>query len=154
MAKEQKSEQANQLNLTVVALVALVAIVGLVALVMNAASIGKLPTGNKIVAADENLAGDARLRDNFPERKVICDTMVEGETKTYTIDATDYETTLVFVSDPASGRVAEAKFAINGALTPSLTVGKSAKVSGATITARNILAQSREGVVAFCLRPN
>lgn len=63
MAKdEHKNDASNQLNLTVVALVALVAIVGLVALVMNAANLKstQLATGNRLVSADENVAGDAR----------------------------------------------------------------------------------------------
>lgn len=86
----------------------------------------------------------------------VSDTLREGETKTYTIDGVDYEVTAVFISDPSgTGATAEAKFAVNGELTDSLGDGSTDTLSnGLQIGVRDLLVNSREGVVEFFLGAN
>ncbi|MDD9952812.1 MAG: hypothetical protein OXR66_00580 [Candidatus Woesearchaeota archaeon] len=81
----------------------------------------------------------------------IPDTLREGECRTYSIDGTDYETCLVFVSDPDSaGGTTEAKLAINGELTQALEEGETDTLSdGLQVGIRDILVNDREGVVSF-----
>ena len=83
----------------------------------------------------------------------VPDTLREGETKTYTINGVDYETTLVFVSDPSSGSSSvEAKFSVNGELTKALNEGDTDTLSGGLqIGVRDILVNAREGVASFFL---
>lgn len=80
----------------------------------------------------------------------VSDTLREGETKTYTIDGVDYEVTVVFISDPNSGGTPEAKFAVNGELTDGLEDGQTDTLNnGFKIGVRDLLVNSREGVVEF-----
>jgi len=84
----------------------------------------------------------------------VSDTLREGETKTYTIDGVDYEVTAIFISDPNSGS-AEAKFAVNGEITDSLGDGDTDTLNnGLQIGVRDLLVNSREGVVEFFLGAN
>ncbi len=82
----------------------------------------------------------------------VSSTMREGETKTFTIDGVEYEVTLIFVSDPNSGGNPEAKFMVNGEVTDSLQDGDTDTLSGGLqIGVRDLLVNSREGVVEFFL---
>ncbi len=85
----------------------------------------------------------------------ISDTLREGETRVYSIDGVDYEVTLVFVSDPSAGGTSatnEAKFSVNGELTDSMRDGDTDVLSGGLeIGVRDLLVNSREGVVSFFL---
>lgn len=83
----------------------------------------------------------------------VSSTMREGETKTFTIEGVEYEVTLIFVSDPStSGGTNEAKFMVNGEVTDSLTDGDTDTLSGGLqIGVRDLLVNSREGVVEFFL---
>jgi hypothetical protein len=83
----------------------------------------------------------------------VADTLREGETKTYTINGVDYEVTLVFVSDPASGATnPEVKFSVNGEITKALQRGDTDTLSGGLqIGVRDILVNAREGVASFYL---
>jgi hypothetical protein len=137
--------KSDTMNLTVTALVALVAIVGLVALVMNAG--GRQASPVSVGGVGENVAGNA-LAKALPQ----CATLREGETMLFTIKGYDYETTLVFVSEPPMNVTPEAKFSINGALTPALRAGGSYKATGIKLMVTSILADSREGVVSFCVQ--
>lgn len=84
----------------------------------------------------------------------VSSTMREGETKTFTIDGVDYEVSLIFVSDPNTGS-AEAKFMVNGEVTDSLEDGDTDTLSGGVqIGVRDLLVNSREGVVEFFLGAN
>jgi len=84
----------------------------------------------------------------------VSDTLREGETKTYTIDGVDYEVTAVFISDPNNANP-EAKFAVNGELTDGLADGQTDTLSsGLQIGVRDLLVNSREGVVEFFLGAN
>ncbi|RME52973.1 hypothetical protein D6783_03245, partial [Candidatus Woesearchaeota archaeon] len=81
----------------------------------------------------------------------VSDTLREGETKTYTIDGTDYEVSVVFISNPNSGNIA-AKLAVNGELTSELEEGETDTLSGGLeIGVRSILVNDREGIVEFFL---
>ncbi len=72
----------------------------------------------------------------------IKDTMLEGETKTYTIDSKDFETTLDFVSST------QLKFTVNGEATRLLKDGDTDKMSdGTTIGVSEILYQDYAGGV-------
>lgn len=86
----------------------------------------------------------------------VSDTLREGETKTYTIDGVDYEVTAVFISDPSGNNAApEAKFAVNGEIADSLTDGGTDTLNnGLQIGVRDLLVNSREGVVEFFLGAN
>jgi hypothetical protein len=85
----------------------------------------------------------------------VSDTLREGETKTYTIDGVDYEVTAVFISDPSSAGSPEAKFAVNGELTDGLEDGDTDTLSnGLQIGVRDLLVNSREGIVEFFLGAN
>jgi len=83
----------------------------------------------------------------------VPDTLREGETKTYTINGVDYEVTLVFVSDPASGASnPEVKLSVNGEITKALQRGDTDTLSGGLqIGIRDILVNAREGVASFYL---
>jgi hypothetical protein len=83
----------------------------------------------------------------------VPDTLREGETKTYTINGVDYEVTLVFVSDPASGSSApEVKLSVNGEITKAMQRGDTDTLSGGLqIGIRDILVNAREGVASFYL---
>lgn len=84
----------------------------------------------------------------------VSDTLREGETKTYTIDGVDYEVTAVFISDPNNADP-QAKFAVNGELTDGLGDGDTDTLSGGLqIGVRDLLVNSREGVVEFFLGAN
>lgn len=84
----------------------------------------------------------------------VSDTLREGETKTYTIDGVDYEVTAIFISDPNSG-TPEAKFAVNGEITDGLQDGDTDTLNnGLQIGVRDLLVNSREGVVEFFLGAN
>ena len=68
------------------------------------------------------------------------DTMLEGETKTYTVDGSDYETTLDYVSST------QAKFTINGEATRLLQDGDTDKLSDdTTVGVSEILYQDYAG---------
>lgn len=86
----------------------------------------------------------------------VSDTLREGETKTYTIDGVDYEVTAVFISDPSTtGGTNQAKFAVNGEITDSLADGDTDTLNnGLQIGVRDLLVNSREGVVEFFLGAN
>ncbi len=83
----------------------------------------------------------------------VSSTLREGETKTFTIDGVEYSVTLIFVSDPSGGTaVAEAKFMVNGEVTKSLEDGDTDTLSGGLqIGVRDILVNSRDGIVEFFL---
>jgi hypothetical protein len=84
----------------------------------------------------------------------VSDVLREGETKTYTIDGVDYEVTAVFISDPNNANP-EAKFAVNGELTDGLQDGDTDTLNnGLQIGVRELLVNSREGVVEFFLGAN
>jgi hypothetical protein len=71
----------------------------------------------------------------------------EGETQTITYDGIDYEVTLLYVSNTPEY---EAKFSINGEITPLLKEGELAKISsGHVIALRQTIVNSRESVAAF-----
>jgi len=83
----------------------------------------------------------------------LSDTLREGETKTYTLNGVEYELTLIFVSDPSNsnGNI-EAKFMVNGEVTPAMQEGDTETVSGGIqIGVRDILANARDGVASFFL---
>lgn len=86
----------------------------------------------------------------------VSSTMREGETKTFTIDGVEYEVSLIFVSDPSSGSSnPEAKFMVNGEVTDSMQDGDTDTLSGGVqIGVRDLLVNSREGVVEFFLGAN
>src|SRR3989338_2845213 len=72
----------------------------------------------------------------------VKDTLLEGNTKTYTIDGKDYETTLDFVSSTSG------KFTINGESTRKLLDGETDKLSdGTTVGVSEILYQDYAGGV-------
>jgi hypothetical protein len=81
----------------------------------------------------------------------ISDTLREGETKTYTLNGVEYEVTLVFVSDPQSGSNVEAKFWINGEVSPALAESETEVIGGIQLGVRDILANARDGVASFFL---
>lgn len=86
----------------------------------------------------------------------LSDTLREGETKTYTLEGVEYEVTLIFVSDPQStGGSVEAKFMVNGEVTPAMGEGDTETVSGGIqIGVRDILANARDGLASFFLGAN
>jgi hypothetical protein len=70
----------------------------------------------------------------------VRDTLLEGDTKTYTIDGKDYEVTLNFVDSD------EAQFTINGETTRKLLDGETDKlVDGTTVGVSDILYQDYAG---------
>jgi hypothetical protein len=72
----------------------------------------------------------------------VHDTMLEGATKTYTIDGTDYEVSLTFVS------ATQSKFTVNGESTRLLKDGDTDKLSdGTTVGISEILYQNYAGGV-------
>ena len=71
----------------------------------------------------------------------VHDTLLEGNTKTYTIDGTDYEVTLDFVDSNS------AKFTVNGDASRDLLDGETDKVAGVTLGVSEILYQSYAGGV-------
>jgi len=71
----------------------------------------------------------------------VKDTILEGNTKTYTIDGTDYEVTLFFVDADS------AQLTINGANTRDLKDGDTDKLSGVTVGISQILYQNYAGGV-------
>jgi len=81
----------------------------------------------------------------------VADVLRDGETKTYTIDGTDYEVTAVFIADNNGG----AKLSVNGVITKELDEGET-EVLGEDVTVgiQSILTNQREGLVEFFLGAN
>jgi hypothetical protein len=75
----------------------------------------------------------------------VRDTMREGETKTYTIDSIDYETTVVYAD------ASVAQFSVNGEVTSTIPEHSGATiVTGASVWVEELLENPRESVVTFC----
>lgn len=125
---------------------------------------------------DENVAGDAKfaaeqrqvraascdadtacemngLTLNGPDTSTMTGELREGETQTYTVGGVDFEINLVSVVEPTPGR-SEAKFSVNGFITPSLKEGEGTSLpsDGGQITVTAIKTTEREGIVAFTLQ--
>ncbi len=76
------------------------------------------------------------------------DTLREGEEKTYTLGDMTYTVTLIFVSDVEPP---EAKFMVNGEVTPAMRKGDVYRLECADIGVNNILVNPRDGVAEFWL---
>lgn len=104
------------------------------------------------VLSDDLVRAYLLMYPTHPEfRYDVVDTLREEETQTYAIGGVDYEVTAVFIGESDSERL-EAKFAVNGEITDSLQSGDVDTLNyGLQIGVRDLLVNSREGVVEFFL---
>lgn len=91
-----------------------------------------------------------RVHPNVLIKEGVTATIIEGETLTLTVDGTDYEVTLAYVSD--SGAEPTAKFMVNGEVTDELQWGDTDQLSGgAFIGVNDVNNLDLQGTVVFIL---